>query len=235
MADSLRGREEAEPPPPPPTATTEALPEPPRPNPGVVRRLRDAGLSGTLIVSGADCRVLSLELPELLTTEHAGAACSVRPPRTQEAPLRLTDDDLRRTGVTDPQVLDRVRLSPSRTAVLLPWPAGGYVLAVFEGREPIASHRWGAGAPARLSVAPGGALFAARPARVFRRDGTPVTLAPRFRNARAVEWSPDGNWVALAMVGAVVLVETQGLVGGDEASRAIRLPYPADDLVWRPG
>ena len=109
------------------------------------------------------------------------------------------------------------------------------MLGVYEGRRLLASHRWGAGGPARLDAAPGGALFSVPPARVFRRDGTPVRLAPRFRNARAVAWSPDGSWAALAMVGATTLVPVHALVGGAEARRAIRLPFPARDLAWRDG
>jgi hypothetical protein len=144
----------------------------------------------------------------------------------------LSADDLRRTGTPEPHVVDHVWLSPTRAGVLLAWPGGGYVLGLYEGRTLVASHRWGGAGPGRLEAAPGGALLTARPARVFRGDGAPVALAPRFRAARAVDWSPDGRWAALAMVGATVLVPTQGLVGGAEAHRAIRLPYPARDLAW---
>jgi hypothetical protein len=144
----------------------------------------------------------------------------------------LSADDLRRLGVAEPRVVDHVWPSAGEAAVLVAWPGGGYVLGLYDGRALVASHRWGGEGPVRLDAAPGGSLLAARPARLFRRDGVPVTLAPRFRNARALAWSPDGRWTALAMVGATVLVPTQGLVGGAEAHRAIRLPFPADDLAW---
>jgi hypothetical protein len=145
----------------------------------------------------------------------------------------LSPSDLRRAAGAEPQIADHVWLSRSRAAVLLTRPGGEHVLGVYEDRRLIASHRWGGGGPARLEVAPGAGLFTARPARVFRRDGTPITLAPRFRAARAVEWSPDGSWAALAMVGAIVLVPTHGLVAGADTRRAIRVPYAARDLAWR--
>ncbi|HVM16242.1 MAG TPA: hypothetical protein VM290_01500 [Gaiellaceae bacterium] len=230
-ADALRGREPDSAPEPRP-AETEVPPEDPGPNPGVVHRLRAEGVAGTLVVADANCRVVSVELPELEATARPGVSCVVGHPEPAEQ-LPLGDDELRRTGVSEPRVLDQVRLSPSRAAVLLSSPGGGYVLGIFEGGELVASHRWGGEGPGRLVAAPGGALFAAPPARVFRRDGTPVRLAPRFRNARAVAWSPDGAWAALAMVGATTLVPTHALVGGAEARRAIRLPYPARDVAWR--
>jgi hypothetical protein len=144
----------------------------------------------------------------------------------------LSRDDLRRLGVPEPRIVDHVWPSAREAAVLLAWPGGGYVLGLYDGRALVASHRWGGEAPPRLEAAPGGTLLAARPARLFRGDGTPVVLAPRFRNARSLAWSPDGRWTALAMVGAAVLVPTQALVGGADAHRAIRLPFPADDLAW---
>jgi hypothetical protein len=157
--------------------------------------------------------------------------CPPRGPACER--LLLSRGDLRQASVAGAALVDQVWLSETRGAVLFSWPAGGYVLGLFEGRRLVATHRWGGGGPGRLEVAPGGGLFTARPARVFRRDGSPVTLAPRFRNARAVEWSPDGRWAAVAMGGALVLAPTTGLVAGAETRRAIRLPFTARDVAWR--
>ena len=228
IADALRGSGEEETAPPPPRPTVEA----PQPSPGLVQRLRAEGPAGTLLLVDDGCRLLDVTLPELKATERPGALCAVGPRPVQRAPARLTDDDLRRAGVADPRVAAAVELSPGRDALLLAWPGGGWVLAFYEGRELAASHRFDAEGEARIDAAPGGSLVAVPPARIFRRDGTPVRLAPRFRNARAVAWSPDGRWTALAMRGATVLVPTQGLVGGAEARRAIRLPFPARDVAW---
>jgi hypothetical protein len=224
-ADALRGRGGES------RAPAETAAVRPQPNPELVRRLRAEGLSGTLVAVDAACRARTISLPGLAVSARAEGSCAVD--REPVEPLsRLSAAELRLTGVAEPDVLDHVALSPTRSAVLLRWPGGGYVLGLYEERELLVSHRWGGEAPGRLVGAPGGALFAARPARVFRRDGAPVTLAPRFRNARAVAWSPDGSWTALAMGAAVVLVPTHALVGGAEAQRAIRLPYPARDLAW---
>jgi hypothetical protein len=71
------------------------------------------------------------------------------------------------------------------------------------------------------------------------RDGRPFTLLeirrdsygrPPFTAGRAVAWSPDDTWTALARTDSVVFFRM-----GSEQPHVVRVRLTAHDLAWAPG
>jgi hypothetical protein len=67
---------------------------------------------------------------------------------------------------------------------------------------------------------------------VFMPDGRTIDPPQNLPTARAVAFSPDDRWVALVNGTSVFLIATPA---SREQGRIIRLPIPAQDLVWEPG
>jgi hypothetical protein len=108
-------------------------------------------------------------------------------------------------------------------------------LAFFE-RERVLGVRPSA-LPSELRVSPSRRFLAAREGSpqvsILTRSGRQLggANAPAG-NARAVSWSPDERWTAIATQWSVYLVRTSDLLAQRE-SRSIRLPITARDLAWR--
>ena len=116
------------------------------------------------------------------------------------------------------------------------------MIAVFEGGRLVGTVPWFASEAVRLTVSPRGeyvAVEAHRPSRLFLldREGDVGVLADVARNwfgrtslqgARAIAWSPDERWTALAKNESVYVFTTRD---GDDAY-LVRLPIAARDLAW---
>jgi hypothetical protein len=86
------------------------------------------------------------------------------------------------------------------------------------------------GRPARkLVVSPGGAFVAEDNGTLLSRQGRSYDRLEGIPPPRAVVFSPDDGWLAMATGTSVYLVGTPRNLG-----RVIRLPIPAQDLVWEP-
>lgn len=86
------------------------------------------------------------------------------------------------------------------------------------------------GEPAReLAVSPGGAFVAEDNGTMLSRQGRSYDRLEGVPPPRAVAFSPDDGWLAMATGTSVYLVGTPRNLG-----RVIRLSIPAQDLVWEP-
>jgi hypothetical protein len=89
---------------------------------------------------------------------------------------------------------------------------------------------------AGLRASPRGNYVAVAPGFVLRADGSEVSLPRNLVTARAVAWSPDGRWLALALRGAVTLVAAGSIERYDATGsglRTIDVPLEAAELAWR--
>ena len=84
----------------------------------------------------------------------------------------------------------------------------------------------------RLFISSDRTTVGAEDGTVFMADGRTVDPPQNLPTARAVAFSPDDRWIALVSGISVFLVATPA---NDEPGRIIRLPVPAQDLVWEPG
>jgi hypothetical protein len=102
------------------------------------------------------------------------------------------------------------------------------IAALFEGRRlltTVASRS----STGRVWTSPGGSFFAVLGdgMRIFDRDGDPRP-SPPLSAPRALAFSPDERWVAVATRASVVVFQTFGA-----ELRLRRLPIVARDLAWR--
>ena len=80
------------------------------------------------------------------------------------------------------------------------------------------------------------AYVAALPGFVLRANGSVADLPRALVQARALAWSPDGRWLALAQRGSVALVSLPSLEQHDRdgsSLRTIDVPLEARELEWR--
>jgi len=131
-------------------------------------------------------------------------------------------------------------LTPTRMAALLAF-AQEDMIAVYEGRELVEIIPGVGGRFTELSVSPRRRYAAARVARprgfVFiDREGRPFALMevrrdsygrPPFTGGRAVAWSPDDEWTAIARRGSVVLFRM-----GRGSPDVVHIELSAQDLAW---
>jgi hypothetical protein len=240
-ADAVRQRESA------PAATTR-LAQADR----VRERLLADGVSGTLRVTApTGCQTISWSLPELRRLSESGCA-SPEPSAPPRLPAAMTE--LERAGrrhVSAPPLTRRLRvlvddvawLTPRRAAVLLslriaggPDLGGNQIVAFFEGGRLAAQVSFFRGDLRRLTASPAGAYVVALPGFVLRANGSAADLPHALVQARALAWSPDGRWLALAQPGRVVLVSLASLEQHDRdgsSLRTIELPLEARELEWR--
>lgn len=115
------------------------------------------------------------------------------------------------------------------------------VIAVFDDGRLVGSAPWLPSRSARLFVSPHGSFFAVAttgPSRFFLldRDARTGALADVARDwfgrtsltgARAIAWSPDERWTALAKNDSVYVFTTD-----DRDPHLVRLPVAARDLAW---
>ena len=115
-------------------------------------------------------------------------------------------------------------------------PDEGDVLALLRGGRLVGRPL---GPFARLSglrASPGGTFVAARSEErgvvVVNRRGQAVRVAQRGAAPRAVTWSPDERWIAVATRNAVTFLRTRGPALAP-LQRQLRIPLRASDLAWR--
>jgi hypothetical protein len=104
-------------------------------------------------------------------------------------------------------------------------------LAIFEAREPISLIPAEFGEGLRLEASPRGGYISAWYGHTLYglrdRDGETVTFPP-VRAVRALTWSPDERWTAVATPRSILVFRTN-----EGEARVRRLPIRAYDLAWR--
>lgn len=141
---------------------------------------------------------------------------------------------------------DLVWLTPTRAVLRLGVRVRGRlerlgsepVVAFFESGRLVHTSSFFRDDTARLRPSPSGRYVALAPGIVLRRDGSEVSLPAHLVQARAVAWSPDERWLALAQRGNVVLVDVASLErydAGGGSLRTLALPLVVRDLVWLRG
>jgi hypothetical protein len=150
----------------------------------------------------------------------------------------LSRDDLRRAlsrapwALPDPVVREVAWLRNDLAAVVARDRAvSDHVVALFRGSRLVGAPNSPYPPLSDLRVSPFGRFVAARigggPG-MLMLDETGDLVSVGIRTARAVAWSPDEAWTALATSDGVFVFQT-----GERAISLIRLPIAARDLVWR--
>ena len=192
----------------------------------------------TPLLGERDC-VVAAKPDGTLTRVRAGEVVEVL--RYGDGRVLLSRHDVAR-AVGSARVIRAAWLSGSRVATILDGRKGEDLIAVFDGRRLVASVEWFPSQSARFFVSPRRTFFAVateRPDRLFLldRDARPGALADVARNwfgrtslsgARAIAWSPDERWTALAKGESIYVFTTD-----NRESRLVRLPITARDLDWR--
>lgn len=158
----------------------------------------------------------------------------------------LTSRDLLTPLRADPEAIDGVVvkaiawLTPTRLVAVLALGEQELV-AVYEGRELIQTVPGFGGRFTEIAVSPRrqyAAVYVARPSGfvLIDRDARPFTLAevrrdntgrPPFTGGRAIAWSPDDAWTAIARRETVVLFRM-----GPESPDVVHMTLSAHDLAW---
>lgn len=113
------------------------------------------------------------------------------------------------------------------------WEPRERVLAAFEGVRPRFVHQsWWVGGADVLRPSPRGgyyALLGSEPlgGQVFTREGHAIGIADGVPTARAVAWSPDERWTALASRESVYVFPSER-----PRDLVIRIPLAVRDLDW---
>jgi hypothetical protein len=251
--DALRGGEEAA----PPRAAEASTPELARQPELAVARLRESGVTGVLTYADEDCRLHAVSLPELTPRRAPpfescrphipsggigafdgdvvwaglgyGAVQVVIPRRELTRALRPVARTPGGYRARQAIALDSGRVAviaeapnASRERRLLVYREDGRLLTRIAGLLP---------EDAAIRPSPSGRFLAvlsesSRDVRVYTSRGRVVPL-PRLTDARAVAWSPNERWTAVATDWGVHLFPTarpEGVV--------IRVPVVARDLDW---
>jgi hypothetical protein len=212
-------------------------------SPDAIRALRDGGAIGKLIYTDAACRTVALHLPDLeRTTFGDESACPIR--LTGRGWRQVEDDSLlRRTVVREAlgasrkiSIREIARLGSKRLAAIVRDHRRRLdFLAVFEGGTLVARPSLADPGLSGVGVSPQRRHIAVRTASggiyVLDRAGR-FAIPGRYRfwllDARAVAWSPDDKWTALAARSRLYLLETL-----PSALHVIDLPVSAIALDWR--
>lgn len=105
-----------------------------------------------------------------------------------------------------------------------------HFVALLRGKRLLAMDAAFAGAVRSLIVSSTGSFVAEDQGRVLTKEGRSYGLLERLPRPSAVAFSPDERWLALATGNSIFITGTPRELG-----RVIRLPSPAQDLVWEPG
>ena len=135
-------------------------------------------------------------------------------------PLRIEVTGLASFGVREPVVA---------MAISARYLEPQYLVALFDGhgiRAVAASFR---GPYRRLFKSNDGALVGTEDGTVVTRTGRTIDPPQGLPTGRAIAFSPDDRWIVRVNGISTYLI---GAPEGDHASRIIRLPIPARDLVW---
>lgn len=87
-----------------------------------------------------------------------------------------------------------------------------------------------------LAASPLGTYVTLTPDVILRADGSRVSLPPHIRDSRAMAWSNDERFLAIASRFGIHLLDVASLERYDEIGsglRSITIPQPALDLAWR--
>jgi hypothetical protein len=222
----------------------------------VAEDLRGAGLSGVITYSDERCRLHAVRLPDL-RSQRAPAIESCEPHvpsgglgawkgdvvwaglgyRTVQVVLSKAELSraLRRSGrdvAGGYAARQAVALAEERYAVLAYAPKAPWerLVVLFEGER---FHAIAAivGSDTVLRPSPSGRYVAVvgsqgSGVRMFGQDGRQITLPP-VGTARALAWSPDERWTALATRWSVHVFLTEGPEGP-----VLRIPLAVRDLDW---
>jgi hypothetical protein len=82
------------------------------------------------------------------------------------------------------------------------------------------------------TVSPAGSYAVSEDGTIVSRGGGSIDAPQNLPDGRAVGFSPDERWLAYVTNASVYLI---GTPQNSEPGRIIRLPVPAQDLVWEPG
>jgi hypothetical protein len=130
------------------------------------------------------------------------------------------------------RAVQAVALADGAYAVLVDARRASPLLAIFEGAQLIflLPPSW-VGERDELRASPLGTYFAVmstrpRSFRVFTRNGDSIVL-PDEDDLRAIAWSPDERWTALASRSSVLLFPS-----AEPGARVIRIPLAVRDLDW---
>lgn len=104
--------------------------------------------------------------------------------------------------------------------------------ALFRGRRIVAVAANFRGPYEHLVASPGGAFVASEDGTLFVRAGRSLDPPQALPTGSAVAFSPDERWLAYVTGVSIYLV---GTPRNSEPGRILRLPVPAQDLVWEPG
>jgi hypothetical protein len=189
-----------------------------------------------------------------LTAAYAGQVVRLRPCASFPC-IEIALAELERAARLHPAVpvrAARVRafvegitwMSPTRAAVAIsirvgaPVDLGGVgTIAFFEdGRlQPTTQPQFRSiGAP--LDASPRGTYVTQTGDIIMRADGSLLGLPQQLRQARALAWSPDERFLALATRFAVTVVDVGSLERYDETGgglRSVTIPQPAARVEWR--
>jgi hypothetical protein len=106
-----------------------------------------------------------------------------------------------------------------------------YLAAIFSGREIRSIATSSTGPYRNFFASADGALIGADNGTVFTRTGRSFDPPPNLPAGHGVAFSPDDRWIAWINGTSLFLVGSQT---ADQPARIIRLPVPAQDLVWEP-
>jgi hypothetical protein len=104
------------------------------------------------------------------------------------------------------------------------------LVAVFENGRVRGSYYFLDDDRDRLEVSRGSRYIAAGTAFAVRADGPRLAIPDAFGEVRALAWSPDERWLAIAARDVVALVR----VGASATPRVVALPIDAADVAWAP-
>ena len=137
-------------------------------------------------------------------------------------------------GIDAVDVEDLAWLSPDRAVLLLRVRIARVgaqdLVAVFEGGRVRGSYYFLDDDRDRLEVSRRSRYVAAGTAFAVRADGPRLAIPDSFGAVRAVAWSPDERWLALAARGRLALVG----VGLSPTPRIAMLAIDAADVAWAP-
>jgi hypothetical protein len=187
--------------------------------------LRFPGRSPAFKPDGTFTYVRGHDVVEWSTSCPRGARLFTLPADNATVRCQKTVARFRRDG----PLLSLAWMSNTRMAVIT--KPSEWVLTIREGR--LRTSTFGFGRPLTdLQVSPRGSFVAARAEGrggllVLRPDGLAASL-PSFTSPRAITWSPDERWTAVATENSVFVFRT-----GTGEARVRRLPIHAYQVAWR--
>jgi hypothetical protein len=131
------------------------------------------------------------------------------------------------------RAVQAVALGPARVLVLAEStadPAERVLVLVENGRVILVRPPWVVGEVNFMRPSPRGtyfALFGPDGVRLFDRDTSPLPLPAAARDPKAVAWSPDERWAALATEDAVYVFPAEA-----PYDPMVRVPLGVRDLDW---